>query len=204
MLVRWVAQHAVTAVLFLLGEVDMPTAFKKFRLRRPTLVEIVVMFAIGALMLPMLFAHFQTQTRCAIEKRIATWQPGPDDRRLPRTPDLRPNMDITGGWLVEKHRSRTRLTISHIAGNDDRVEFTTRGCVGEYSDTRLATFQGAALLLEKPVSEYAGNTYDRLYAIEHDGSSYLISAATAGDYDKSFPKDDVFCREAGKSAEPNR
>jgi hypothetical protein len=112
-------------------------------------------------------------------------------------------MDIAGEWLVERHRSLTRLEVSRSTAGDYVVQFQTKGCLGGYAGTRQGVFRDAALVLDKPVAEYTGSTYDCLFAIEVEGVPYLIPAAAVEEYDKSFPKDAVFRHAKAPESIPN-
>jgi hypothetical protein len=78
------------------------------------------------------------------------------------------------------------------------VQFETLGCLGSYDCMRAAAFRDGVLSLDKAVSAYDGDTYDRLYAIEYEGTPYLLPATAVPDYEKSFPKNQVFRRLAAK------
>jgi hypothetical protein len=112
-----------------------------------------------------------------IEEELAQWKPDREDLRPILGSIFRAKADIGGEWRtgttgVDLDSSALSIRKSESGGYN--VDFTTGGCLMQWTFQREGTNTSDVFRLNKPIQEYRPNTYDTMYAVVVDGTEYLI------------------------------
>jgi hypothetical protein len=110
------------------------------------------------------------------EQEISEWHPRPDDEVVPDELVRYPTMDVTGEWVFGGYLDRTSLSIRYDSGDRYDVDVSARGCLSHWQLLRTATYADGVLHLSRPVKNYHGTTFEKLYAIRRDGLDLLVTA----------------------------
>ena len=135
---------------------------------------------------------FETRVRKAVtayvEERLSKWKPVRDNSRQPNKRIVAADLDIKGNWIAGGGYSCSTLSIS---GTGDRVSvsFYTTGCLNQWELERTAVFADGILLFNRPVEEYIGLTYKKLYAVRIDGQEFLVSSPAVELVEKALSED---------------
>lgn len=109
------------------------------------------------------------------EEAISAWKPAP----AYRAPTGIPVTDAThliGKWSNFRQMESTRLTFERAGEGKLRVHFASSGCLGGSSAVRTAILSGGIVTLNRGVSPYAGDIFDRLYLLRRNGQLWLVPA----------------------------
>lgn len=128
-------------------------------------------------------------TRRQIEDRIAKWQPTDGDDEEPKPGRIVPEMDIVGNWEIRLRRTGSGIGIQKGESGRYRINFMTAGCLGSYKAERSAEFRDGILILDKPVAEYLSGVYQKLYAVRHQGTDYLLPEAFVSRFEAALSTD---------------
>jgi hypothetical protein len=136
-----------------------------------------------------LWAMQESATLRTIERGLASWKPGKEERLSP-TGNLRnPSMSLQGTWLVHTGMDHSELSLTPASSGGWNVVFSTGGCLSSWTLKRTAAFRDGVLRLNRPVEEYAPRTYRLLHAVRRAGRDYLVPAPSLAEFEKEAPRD---------------
>ena len=124
-----------------------------------------------------------------IEKELAHWKPGKQNQAVPTRQLACVVGDPSGVWLSDEG---SKIKLFPLGHNQYRVLFATRGCLGNWTLERTATYGNGILLLNRPVMEYCPATYNRLFTIRTPQGIRLISDDALAFHYKYKQKDTWF------------
>ncbi len=102
------------------------------------------------------------------------WQTDETNKPVIDAQLLSPGMAIAGKWVFTDGRYfGTDLTL--LPSRDGYIaDFRAWGCTGEINLARRASFTGAVVRLDEPVTDFWPNTYRELYAVRVSNKDYLV------------------------------
>jgi hypothetical protein len=128
-----------------------------------------------------------------LEVLIDAWRPTPADTAslVPRSLVRDVSPLGTWSWVGAAGLTSSGFSISPGAQGSLRVAFSTGGCLGSWRLQRTARYSDGVLELDRPVHEYIGSTYQRLYTLRLGGQVQLVPARavpTAEGWDAGRPE----------------
>lgn len=107
-------------------------------------------------------------------------------------------VDITGEWHIWRCEEAACLTVHEpLGGGAYRVAFGSYGSLGRLEMDRTGCYADGVLTLDRPVFEYGGTTYRRLYTLRVGGTEYLVPDVRLGRFRRSLTRRNELEREAG-------
>ena len=113
------------------------------------------------------------------DKDLATeldaWQPGPEDSSVPLEALRVRDLDLAGTWTDRV--GWTKMAIQLLTDGRYSVSFLSHarcGLGGSVQLERSADYVDGVILLNRPVRELSGITYDRLYSVRIEDAICLI------------------------------
>lgn len=127
-----------------------------------------------------------------VEKELARWKPEKTWTNPP-VEKLVVKANLEGKWEWRLTLEGSDLFFRRVAKDSYEVELNTGGCLGAWKLLRKATFKQGVISFDRPVREYAGPTYDRLYVVQVEKVVRLITPENYHDFlavakKRSFPE----------------
>jgi len=129
-------------------------------------------------------------TPSGMEQWLDKWQPGPEHSQVPMESIRCRQTDITGKWWGPHSigHAVTWLAIGSGGGRSYRVIIKGNGCLGELRLERTGEYADGVLTLDRPVQDYLGRVYKKLYAVRIAGEEYLLPSASVGEVEAAISK----------------
>lgn len=108
-----------------------------------------------------------------MERDLAHWKPEKVWAN-PFAQELAIDADLSGTWKRPGRMDLAEIQFTSKGNGRYGVEFTSVGCLNGWRLLRTATFKDGVILLNKPVKDYAGWTYDRLYSTHVGSETRLV------------------------------
>jgi|CXWL01.1.fsa_nt_gi hypothetical protein len=146
------------------------------------LLTIVAVFGIlAALLLPAVGSRPPlTDEDLALE--LANWQPGPEHSAVPSESLRVRDADLAGAWTDRV--GWTKMAIQSLDDGRYRVAFLSHarcGLSGSVQLERIAEYDEGVILLDRPVRELRGETYERLFSVRLNDSICLLPSIRVTD-----------------------
>lgn len=148
------------------------------RRRGLTLVELlVIIFIIGVLIVllsPLTRTHAPTYTDK--DFNFDDWDSTAEALLVPPDSLVAVDMPLAGEWS-DNNRQRTTLTLWPVSKGQYVATFVSQGSCGHSGSVELerrAEYSNGLLLLDRPVRELRGETYQRLYTVRRGDRLMLV------------------------------
>jgi hypothetical protein len=153
------------------------------RCRGITLVELLVIVAVlgimAALFLPPVGSRPPLTDK---DLKLENWQPGPEHLALPPDSLRIRDINLVGFWT--DRIGWTDMDIQPLEGDRYSILFVSHarcGLSGSVKLNRLGEFQDGVIVLDRPLRELTGTTYDRLYSVRINETACLLPSARVMD-----------------------
>lgn len=102
-----------------------------------------------------------------VEKELSRWKPTTDNDAIPTAHQKVIADDISGVWRNGNGGGfdSAQIKLYPMGVDKYRVIFTSHGCLGHWRLVRTAIYKDGALWLDRPVVEYCGKPYRRLFTV---------------------------------------
>lgn len=145
-----------------------------------TLGEVIVLIAIIGIVTSMLVpANGPPPPRTDQDLDFGSWDPAAESAIQPPQDVVAADVNLAGKWMGKLH-GRAWLAIEPDGSDAWHVTFRSGGRCGLSQHillTRTATCKSGMLILDRPVQEISGTTYQRLYTARIHGREYLVPSA---------------------------
>jgi hypothetical protein len=123
------------------------------------------------------------------ERALRKWRPDKENDQAPHLSLLSAAPNLEGYWGRFMGFDSASLEFTRREDGRFDVRFSSGGCLGGLDLTRTAEAKEGTILLDLPVREYAGTTYQRLYVVRVQGKEYLLPDRNVKRFEASLTKD---------------
>jgi hypothetical protein len=117
------------------------------------------------------------------EWKASRWKPSEFDQATPQGEFLAPNA-VLDGWWSRRGMAGVSMRFSDLGDGIYKVDFETSGCCNRWRLERTAERNGATIVFDKPVVEYAPLIYDRVHLVRHGGFDFLVPGCEVSGIEK--------------------